>query len=326
MPEGCAHPASTLLPSRRCGGVEFAILCTLPPSHQPQAPDCEALTPFVCGLRDTATLPLPWETPLGPEANFLVIASLTIAGGELTAVVGSRRTLWPVELIQGWIVSCLCPILSQPSLPTPPPVVTEPTEPETPRPPPIDTGPIVPDFPPIVVGPVVPDIPPIVVGPVVPDIPPIVAGRRPDIPPVVAVVRIPPSSPGRPCRHSAHRHRADRARHAAWPHRHRGPHRRPGTPPIVTGPGVVVPDTPISPISRTGAVGGGLAPLTRAAGPAGGRVALPQEAVLRLRNQLSDSVTGITGIGAARATALAGIGVTTQGEFLTAPPAQLARR
>ena len=53
-------------------------------------------------------------------------------------------------------------------------------------------------------------------------------------------------------------------------------------------------------------------------------MALPQEAVLRLRNQLSDSVTGIPGIGAARATALAGIGVTTQGEFLTAPPAQLA--
>src|SRR5829696_837871 len=26
VPEGCAHPAATLLPSRRCGGVEFAIL------------------------------------------------------------------------------------------------------------------------------------------------------------------------------------------------------------------------------------------------------------------------------------------------------------
>ena len=39
---------------------------------------------------------------------------------------------------------------------------------------------------------------------------------------------------------------------------------------------------------------------------------------------LTGSVTGISGIGGARAAALAGIGVTTEGAFLTTPTAQLA--
>lgn len=198
VPEGCAHPATTLLPSRRCGGVEFAILCTLPLSHQPKAPDCAALMPFVCGPRGAATPPLPWEAPLGPEANFLVIAQLTVTGGALTAVAGSRRTLWPVALIQDWIASCLCPALERVSGPA----------------------------------------------------------------------TIPGDSRG--------------------------------------GTDVIVED---------------LAPLTRVDEDT---VVLSRDRVLELRDRLGGVVTGITGIGDARSVLLAGIGVTTEGDFLTAPPERLA--
>jgi hypothetical protein len=136
VPEGCAHPASTLLPSRRCGGVEFAILCTLPPSHQPKPLDCAALSPFICGVATNATPPvlthvpaptatishppLPWEPTLAPDANFLVIARLALAGGTLSASPQGRRTLWPVALIQDWIAACLCPLLNRQPTPTPP--------------------------------------------------------------------------------------------------------------------------------------------------------------------------------------------------------------
>jgi hypothetical protein len=113
VPEGCAHPAATLLPSRRCGGVEFAILCELPDSHQPNRPDCNDVMPFVCSLRGTETTPLPWEVLPGSEANFLVIARLTVTRGTLSADIDRRRTLWPVALIQDWIASCLCPIVVQ---------------------------------------------------------------------------------------------------------------------------------------------------------------------------------------------------------------------
>jgi hypothetical protein len=119
VPEDCAHPASKLLPSRRCGGVEFAILCALPPSHQTKDVDCGDLMPLVCGAARQGTKPLPWERPFDPEANFLVIAELTVTGQALTAVVGSRRTLWPVALMQAWIGSCLCPLMATKRDPVP---------------------------------------------------------------------------------------------------------------------------------------------------------------------------------------------------------------
>ena len=66
------------------------------------------------------------------------------------------------------------------------------------------------------------------------------------------------------------------------------------------------------------------APLNRAVGPAGGPTPMPTEEVAKLRDQLDGSVNGINGIGTARAAALADIGVTTEGQFVTAPPARLA--
>jgi hypothetical protein len=109
VPQDCAHPATALLPSRRCGGVDFVILCELPPIHQPGAPDCEKISPFVCGTPNDPAQPLPWEPPAGVDDDFLVIAQLTAVGGNLSANLSSRRRLWPVALIQEWITACLCP-------------------------------------------------------------------------------------------------------------------------------------------------------------------------------------------------------------------------
>lgn len=109
VPQGCDHPARTLLPSRRCGGVEFAILCELPPTHQPGEPDCEKISPFVCDTPNGSAQPLPWEPPAGVDDDFLVITQLTAVGGSLIADPSIRRQLWPVALIQEWISACLCP-------------------------------------------------------------------------------------------------------------------------------------------------------------------------------------------------------------------------
>lgn len=109
VPQGCAHPASTLLPSRRCGGVELAILCELPPTHQPRKLDCERVSPFVCDATTAGPQPLPWEVPAGTDDDFLVITRLVVSGGTLLADPSGRRQLWPVALIQEWITACLCP-------------------------------------------------------------------------------------------------------------------------------------------------------------------------------------------------------------------------
>ena len=225
VPEGCAHPASALQPSRRCGGVEFAIICDLPDSHKPKPRNCEALMPFVCGPgREQPPLPLPWEGgPLLADENFLVIAQLTATGSDLSSDMRQRRTLWPVSLIQDWIASCICPVLDRPS-------VGPPTkQPDVPTAPSVTTG-----------------------GGVFTGPPPTLGGG--------VVIQ-------------------------------------PAEPPIKTGPTLVATDH---------------VPLTA------------EEEVASIRDRLTDSVTSISGIGPARAGALADMGVTTEGEFVTAPSDRLA--
>jgi hypothetical protein len=211
VPKGCEHPGSALLPSRRCGGVEFAILCQLPPSHQTKSKDCGDLSPFVCGIGEQPPQPLPWEGPLGAEANFLVIAELFVSSEAFTARAGARRTLWPVSLMQDWIAACLCPIITR----------------EKP-----------------------------------------IRDEKEDVRPSDPVLS---PEPGRP---------------------------------------VVVDD--------------GFAVLTLPGRQPGESAIVPQEVAIGIRDRLSDSVTGLGAIGPARAHALKEIGVTTEGDFLTAKPEVLA--
>jgi hypothetical protein len=231
VPQDCAHPASILLPSRRCGGVEFAVMCTLPPTHQPRQPACEELMPFVCGSERTGGPPLPWETPLPAEANFLVIARLTATLNGLTATTDARRALWPVSLMQDWIGSCICPLLSR-----------------------NDTRPTVSGGATTITGGTHDDT----VSPRPAAVPGSVSG---------AVTSIPGST----------------------------------VPPDIIHPPPVVVIPPIGP-----------------SGP------IPPEEMAGIRDRLTGPVLGIVGVGAARSQALAGVGVNTQGDFMTAPVETLA--
>jgi hypothetical protein len=134
VPADCAHPATKPLPSRRCGGVEFAIVCSLPDSHQTPPRECSQLMPFVC-TGDSVPPPLPWEGAVPADANFLVVAELGVSDGVLTAETRWRRRLFPVSLIQDRLASCLCPALQriEPEPPRPEPEPPRP-EPEPPRP------------------------------------------------------------------------------------------------------------------------------------------------------------------------------------------------
>jgi hypothetical protein len=230
VPQDCAHPASVLLPSRRCGGVEFALICTLPPTHQPRQPVCEDLMPFVCGFGQMGSPPLPWEAPLPAEANFLVIARLTAALNGLTATVDARRTLWPVSLMQDWIQSCICPLLARndthPTVGGSTATITGSTHGDTVSRPPGVSG--------------------------------SVSGAATTIPASTVPVDI-----------------------------------------IIPPPVVVIP-------------------------PIGPPAPAPPVELPGIHAKLAGSVTKITGVGAKRSAALAGVGVTTQGDFITAPVETLA--
>jgi hypothetical protein len=261
VPEGCEHPATTLLPSRSCGGIEFAILCELPATHQPHTVACSTIDPFICAVPDgPEPPPLPWEVAASVADDLLVVARLVVDDGSLGAGLSGRRNLLPVSLIQDWLTSCVCPRLAALS-PIPP--IVEPVPPVDPLPP------IFEPFPPIVVEPLPPvlePLPPIVVEP----FPPIVVEPLPPIleplPPIVGPV-----------------------------------------PPILEPlPPIVGPVPPI------------LEPLPPIVGP------VPPILAPGLVLLLGQPTTTIPGVGAARATALNGIGVASEGAFLVADDTRLA--
>ena len=246
VPQDCAHPASILLPSRRCGGVEFAVICTLPPSHQPRKPACDDLMPFVCGTGRLEHPPLPWETPLPADANFLVIARMTVVLDHLTATTDTRRTLWPVSLMQDWIESCICPLLSRDV-----------------------TGPTITGGGATVRGGGDADV--------VFTRPTTVAGSVSGGATSVSGSVSGSTAPGNP-----------------------GPRNPDPGNVVINPPRVVV----IPPIGPTGPI--------------------PPERATDIRTRLDTSVSELGGVGAARTNALAAIGVSTQGDFITAPTDKLA--
>ncbi|TJZ91306.1 hypothetical protein FA743_12345 [Paracoccus gahaiensis] len=107
IPEGCAHPANRLAPSRACDVVSIELSCTLPSFFTSPNLDCENLRAFFCATpRQMLPMPaLPTE-----EQNFLVLGRITCSaeGAEFSAV--DRRTVMPMWLVQDWLHACICPM------------------------------------------------------------------------------------------------------------------------------------------------------------------------------------------------------------------------
>lgn len=122
VPQGCEHPASQLLPSRRCGGVEFAVTCSLPDSHQLPSTSCSDVRDYIC-MNPVEAPVLPWQGLAETDQDFVVLASLTMVSVPQAASLShyGRRSLLPVELMQRFLASCLCPLLGEsPTTPTDP--------------------------------------------------------------------------------------------------------------------------------------------------------------------------------------------------------------
>ncbi|MDQ0322157.1 hypothetical protein QO002_004363 [Pararhizobium capsulatum DSM 1112] len=175
VPEGCEHPANALLPSRRCEGVTFDIVCGLKFPHVQDAPSCEYLSNWICRPPAEGREPLPLPMPVEACEDYLVIGRITINDGVFRQTYENRRPLFPVSLLQDWMMACLCGVRTSPMpIPTPVPVPI-PTPVPIPDPPiimepPIITGAFVPEFPEIPITPF--PIPPVLIPiPPVPEIP-----------------------------------------------------------------------------------------------------------------------------------------------------------
>jgi hypothetical protein len=108
VPEGCAHPANTLLPSRRCEGVTFDIVCNLNYPHLQETQSCEYMTAWMCRSAGQGHEPLPLPPAVEACDDYLVIGYLTSWEGSLNHDYQFRRQLLPVSLLQDWMTACMC--------------------------------------------------------------------------------------------------------------------------------------------------------------------------------------------------------------------------
>lgn len=108
VPDGCQHPANTLLPARRCEGIRFDIVCTLDHPHVQTPKSCEELTDWMCKVPATGRLPLTMPGIEPVENDFLVLAKIKIEDGKQSITYEDRRLRLPVSVIQDWVTACMC--------------------------------------------------------------------------------------------------------------------------------------------------------------------------------------------------------------------------
>lgn len=129
VPVGCAHPANSLLPSRRCEGARFDIVCSLKYPHIQDEKSCEVLTEWMCKVPDEGRQPLPMPDTVAPEDDYLVVAKVALTDGVLSLTYRDRRMRLPVSILQDWMTACMCAVKPAPtttttSLPTTTPAPT----------------------------------------------------------------------------------------------------------------------------------------------------------------------------------------------------------
>lgn len=114
VPDGCQHPANAMLPSRRCEGIRFDIICTLDFPHVQTPKSCEELTEWMCKVPETGRLPLPMPGMVADEDDFLVLAKIKIEDGKSSITYEDRRLRLPVSVIQDWVSACMCAVKPAP--------------------------------------------------------------------------------------------------------------------------------------------------------------------------------------------------------------------
>ena len=116
MPERCQPPGGEYEWSRAREIFRLQLLCELPPSHQAPLPNCDVLDAFVCGhANGTFAAHIPPPVSLAPEDNGVVLATLTIQGGVITAIdnFAHRRQLLSDELMLAYL-RCQCVTVEPP--------------------------------------------------------------------------------------------------------------------------------------------------------------------------------------------------------------------
>lgn len=108
--EGCGHPANALLPTRRCEGTTFDIVCSLPYPHIQDRLTCDTLTEWMCRTPEQGREPLPLPAPVADCDDYLVIGRVTFYERTFECTYANRRPLLPVSLLQDWVTACMCGI------------------------------------------------------------------------------------------------------------------------------------------------------------------------------------------------------------------------
>lgn len=114
VPDGCQHPANTLLPARRCEGIRFDVVCTLNYPHVQTPKSCEDLTDWMCKVPATGRVPLPMPGMVDDKDDFLVLAKIRIEDGEQHITYEDRRLRLPVSILQDWVSACMCAVKPAP--------------------------------------------------------------------------------------------------------------------------------------------------------------------------------------------------------------------
>lgn len=111
LPEGCAHPANRLAPSRACDMVSIELLCALPSFFATPRLDCAEARAFFCAS-PPQMLPMP-ALPT-EEQNFLVLGRIICSAESAVFSAEDRRAVMPAWLVQDWLRACFCPLAEDP--------------------------------------------------------------------------------------------------------------------------------------------------------------------------------------------------------------------
>lgn len=104
--DDCGHPANTLRAARACHQIEVIVAKHLPDQLRVSNPDCADLTPFMCNGRPVKNIEI--ANAYDPQTDLLVLGQVTLTEEGITSSAIERRRLLPMQLMQEWIMACMC--------------------------------------------------------------------------------------------------------------------------------------------------------------------------------------------------------------------------